>query len=110
MLLFRLFLPATLLFRLGFLCITLFLRSRIAFPIYMLNGYEIEADNEEKDVCFSIAEDVSEGVRCPVSFEERGLVSWNERVEKACQDRRTWWKRRGRFVGERRQGDAYLNA
>lgn len=41
----------------------------------MFDGYKIEAHDEEEDVCFSIAEDVSEGVRCPVSFEERGLVS-----------------------------------
>lgn len=57
------------------LCIALLLCSWVLIPIYMFDGYKIEAHDEEEDVCFSIAEDVSEGVRCPVSFEERGLVS-----------------------------------
>lgn len=61
-----------------FLRFVLLFNGRILIPIHMFDGYKVEAHNEEQDVCFPIAEDVSERVSCPVSLEERGMISWNK--------------------------------
>jgi hypothetical protein len=51
----------------------LFLLCRWFVLVGAIGGYEVETDDEEEYICFSIAENISEGVSAPVS---RRSVLW----------------------------------